>query len=40
MIEDQILKQALQLPKKERAELAHKLIESLEPEKKYQSEED
>ena len=38
MINEKIKKQALELSSEERAELAHILIDSLQPEKKYESE--
>lgn len=40
MIKEEIRKEILKLPEKERAELAHLLIESLQPQKTYKSEED
>ena len=39
MINDKIKKQALELSDQERAELAHMLIDSLHPEKEFESEE-
>lgn len=39
MVNEKIIKQALELSSQERAELAHKLIESLHPEEKFESEE-
>lgn len=39
MITEKIKKQALELSSQERAELAHKLIESLHPDDKFESEE-
>ena len=39
MINEKIKKQALELPSQERAELAHMLIDSLNPEKEFESEE-
>lgn len=38
MIDEKIKKQALELSKQDRAELAHVLIDSLEPQKKFESE--
>lgn len=38
MINEKIKKQVLELSSQERAELAHILIDSLQPEKKYESE--
>lgn len=40
MIDEKIRKQALKLSDNERAELAHMLIDSLHPEKVFDSEED
>lgn len=39
MINEKIKKQALELSDRERAELAHMLIDSLHPEKEFESEE-
>jgi len=39
MINEKIKKQALKLSSQERAELAHMLIDSLDPEKDFESEE-
>lgn len=39
MINKKIKKQALELPNQERAELAHLLIDSLNPENEFESEE-
>jgi len=39
MINEKIKEQALKLSSKERAELAHMLIDSLDPEKDFESEE-
>lgn len=39
MINEKIKKQALELSSQERAELAHMLIDSLNPEKEFESEE-
>jgi putative addiction module component (TIGR02574 family) len=39
MINEKIKKQALELSDQERAELAHMLIDSLHPEKEFESEE-
>lgn len=39
MINEKIKKQALELSNQERAELAHMLIDSLHPEKEFESEE-
>ena len=39
MINEKIKKQALELSHQERAELAHMLIDSLHPEKEFESEE-
>lgn len=39
MINEKIKKQVFELSEKERAELAHELIGSLQPKKKYQTEE-
>jgi len=39
MINDKIKKQALELSSEDRAELAHMLIDSLNPEKEFESEE-
>ncbi|MTI88317.1 MAG: hypothetical protein FH748_10145 [Balneolaceae bacterium] len=39
MIDENIKKQALELSLQERAELAHMLIDSLHPEKEFESEE-
>jgi putative addiction module component (TIGR02574 family) len=39
MINEKIKKQALELSNQERAELAHLLIDSLNPEKEFESEE-
>jgi putative addiction module component (TIGR02574 family) len=38
MINEKIKKQALELSSQERAELAHMLIDSLQPEKEFESE--
>jgi putative addiction module component (TIGR02574 family) len=38
MIDEKIKKQALELSQTERAELAHMLIESLQPQKEFESE--
>ena len=40
MINEKIKKQALELSSQERAELAHMLIDSLQPEKEFESEKD
>lgn len=40
MINEEIKKQALELSNQERAELAHMLIDSLLPEKEFESKED
>ncbi|MDR9364302.1 MAG: addiction module protein [Balneolaceae bacterium] len=40
MINEKIKKQALELSHQERAELAHMLIDSLHPEKEFNSEQD